>query len=244
MGAETTRVTHHERLLTLLRGKITGGAWPPGFQLPFETRLAEDHGVSRMTMNKVLAQLTREGYLVRQRKRGTFVAQPMAQAAVMEIADIEAEVAALGLAWRFDLLERALRPPSEAEAAALHIGPPFAPALALTGVHHAGERPFCREARIISLEAAPQAATVDFRTTAPGAWLVREIPWTSAEHRIRAVAASGAVARDLRLAPGTACLEITRRTEIAGQWVTLATQTYPGDRHQLVAEFAPRESGA
>ena len=52
--------------------------------------------------------------------------------------------------------------------------------------------------------------------------------------------ATGGVARELGLASGTPCLEVTRRTEVAGDWVTLVTQTYPGDRHELVAEFAPR----
>ena len=51
---------------------------------------------------------------------------------------------------------------------------------------------------------------------------------------------TGGVARDLGLAGGTPCLEVTRRTEVAGDWVTLVAQTYPGDRHELVAEFAPR----
>lgn len=240
-GADRPRVTHHERILTELRDRITRGDWPPGFQLPFETQLAESHGVSRMTMNKVLAQLTREGFLVRRKKLGTFVARPMAQAAVMEIADIEAEIAALGLGWRFDLLERSLRLPQSDEAIAARIEEPYRKVLSLRGVHHAGDLPFCLEARIISLEAAPHATEVDFRHAAPGAWLLREIPWTSAEHRIRAVPASGQVARDLALATGCACLEVTRRTEVSGQWVTLVTQTYPGDRHQLVAQFSPRE---
>ncbi len=241
-AARPPRGTHHDRILTGLRDRITSGEWQPGFQLPFETQLAESHGVSRMTMNKVLAQLTREGFLVRRKKLGTFVARPMAQAAVMEITDIEAEVAALGLDWRFDLLERSLRPPLPEEALSARIEAPGGKVLALRGVHHAGGLPFCHEARIIHPEAAPAALDADFRRIAPGAWLLREIPWSSAEHRIRAVSATPQVARDLGLAPGFACLEVTRRTEIAGQWVTLVTQTYPGDRHQLVAQFGPRDA--
>lgn len=240
-AARPPRGTHHDRILTGLRERITSGEWPPGFQLPFETQLAESHGVSRMTMNKVLAQLTREGFLVRRKKLGTFVARPMAQAAVMEIADIEAEVAALGLDWRFDLLERSLRLPLPEEALSARTQA-AGPVLALRGVHHAGDLPFCHEARIINPEAAPAALDVDFRRIAPGAWLLREVPWSSAEHRIRAVPAAPQVARDLGLASGAACLEVTRRTEFAGQWVTLVTQTYPGDRHQLVAQFGPREA--
>lgn len=233
------RMTHHDRIITEIRDRITRREWPPGFQLPFETQLAEAHGVSRMTMNKVLAQLTREGFLVRRRKLGTFVARPMARAAVMEIADIEAEVAALGLDWRFDLLNRSLRAPTSEEVAAARMADSAGPVLALRGVHHAGGLPFCHEARIINPVMAPAAPEVDFRSVAPGAWLLHEIPWTSAHHRIRAVPATGAMARDLGLSGGTACMEVTRRTEAAGQWVTLVTLTYPGDRHELVAEFGP-----
>ncbi|MDR7126807.1 UTRA domain-containing protein [Pseudotabrizicola sp. 4114] len=235
-----SRTTHHDRILADLRDRITGGVWPPGFQLPFETVLAEQHGVSRMTMNKVLGQLTREGFLVRRKKLGTFVAQPMAQAAVMAITDIEAEVRALGLPWRFALTLRDLRPPRPDEIQTACIDG-AAPVLALQGLHYAGDQPFCHESRIINPVSAPAALTQDFRTIAPGQWLLREIPWTSADHRIRAINAPAPIARALALAAGEACLEVTRRTESAGQWVTLVTQTYPGSRHQLVSRFTPDE---
>ncbi|NEX46349.1 histidine utilization repressor [Pseudotabrizicola algicola] len=231
-----SRTTHHDRILAALRDRITGGDWPPGFRLPFETDLAEQHGVSRMTMNKVLGQLTREGYLVRRKRLGTFVAQPVAQAAVMAIPDIQAEVEALGLPWHFALTARDLRPPRPDELKAARIDS-AAPVLALTGLHYAGDQPFCLEQRLINPAAAPDALTEDFAQIAPGQWLLREIPWTSADHRIRAIAASPATARALALATGEACLEVTRRTESAGQWVTLVVQTYPGARHELVSRF-------
>ncbi|TGD65587.1 UTRA domain-containing protein [Tabrizicola sp. WMC-M-20] len=233
-----SRTTHHDRILAELRDNITGGDWPPGFQLPFETQLAQQQGVSRMTMNKVLGQLTREGFLVRRKKLGTFVAQPMAQAAVMAITDIEAEVRALGLEWRFALSLRELRAPRPDEAQAARADS-AAPVLALQGVHYAGDQPFCHEARIINPVSAPAALAQDFRTIAPGQWLLREIPWTSADHRIRALNAPAPMARALALPVGEACLEVTRRTESAGQWVTLVSQTYPGTRHQLVSRFTP-----
>ncbi|MDO9637072.1 MAG: UTRA domain-containing protein [Pseudotabrizicola sp.] len=235
-----SRITHHDRILAALREKITGGDWPPGFQLPFETVLAEQQGVSRMTMNKVLGQLAREGYVTRRKKLGTFVAQPMAQAAVMAIADIEGEVRALGLPWRFALSLRELRPPRSDETLTARIDS-TTPVLALQGLHYAGDQPFCHEARIINPESAPGALAQDFRTIAPGQWLLREIPWTSADHRIRALNAPAPIARALALPLGEACLEVTRRTESAGQWVTLVTQTYPGTRHQLVSRFTPDE---
>ncbi|NPD17012.1 UTRA domain-containing protein [Xinfangfangia sp. D13-10-4-6] len=233
----------HDQLLRKFHGFIVSQEWPPGFQLPFETDLAQAHGVSRMTMNKVLTQLTREGYLIRRRKLGTFVAQPRAQSAVMELTDVEAEVRALGLPWRFQLLSRGLRAPADHEIREARITAP-GKVLALRGLHFAGDQPFCLEERIINPAAAPTAPDQDFTREAPGHWLRQEIPWTSAENRIRAVNAGEQVARDLALSPGEACLELTRRTEIAGQWVTLVRQSYPGDRHQLLAQFEPRPEAA
>lgn len=233
-----SRTTHHDRILADLRDKITGGDWPPGFQLPFEMDLAASHSVSRMTMNKVLGQLVREGYLVRRKRLGTFVAQPVAQAAVMAITDIQGEVQALGLAWRFELTLREMRAPLAHERAAARIDSAD-PVLALQGLHFAADQPFCHEARIINPAAAPGALAQDFAQMAPGQWLLREIPWTSAEHRIRAINAPAPMARALGLGSGAACLEVTRRTEAAGQWVTLVTQTYPGSRHELVSRFTP-----
>ncbi len=231
----------HDRLLEEFRGYIISQQWPPGHRLPFEADLARAHQVSRMTMNKVLTQLTREGFLVRQRKLGTFVARPHAQVAVMEIADIAAEVQALGQAHSFVLAKRRLRPPEPGEIAEARIEKGRQrPVLYLLGVHFADAQPFCREERIINPEAAPAALERDFSTTAPGQWLLQEIPWSSAEHRIRAVGADAAVAADLGLQLGQACLEVTRRTEISGDWVTLAHQIYPGDRHELLARFEPR----
>jgi GntR family histidine utilization transcriptional repressor len=240
-GTRPRASTLHERLLREFRGLILSRQWPPGYQLPFETELADAHGVSRMTMNKVLTELAREGFLVRRRKQGTFVARPHAQAAVMEIADIAAEVEALGQAHRFVLRERKLRPPEPREIAEARItGDAAEPVLHLLGVHLADGQPFCREERIINPAAAPAALDQDFAAIAPGQWLLQEIPWTAAEHRIRAIGADDRVARDLGLRPGEACLEVTRRTEASGRWVTLARQTYPSDRHELLARFEPR----
>jgi len=56
-----------------LRQRILSGALKPGDQMPNEFALAEEFGVSRLTVNKAMGDLVRENYLVRQRGRGTFV---------------------------------------------------------------------------------------------------------------------------------------------------------------------------
>src|ERR1700761_3838600 len=99
----------HARITEEVRQNILRGEWEPGHQLPKETDLAESYGVSRMTMNKALTQLSKEGFLVRRKRSGTFVAQPRGQSAVMEINDIAQEVAALRLNHEWKLFGAQLR---------------------------------------------------------------------------------------------------------------------------------------
>lgn len=232
--------TLHDRIVTDLRERILRGAWPAGHRIPFETDLAEAFGVSRMTMNKALGQLTREGFLDRRRKLGTVVATPRMQSAVMEIANIGEEIRGLGQDYGYRLLSRSLRVAGPDDRKALRPADE-APVqvLALEALHLADGLPFCHEARLIHLGAVPQAETADFAAQPAGAWLLQQVPWSAAEHVIRAVPASADLAAALHLRPGTPCLEIARRTEFEGRPVTFARLTYPGDRHQLVAGFSP-----
>ena len=85
------------------------GEWAPGHRIPFEHELAVEYNCSRMTVNKALSQLARAGLIERRRRSGSFVLQPRSQAAILEIHDIKAEVQALGLPYRFDLIEKRVR---------------------------------------------------------------------------------------------------------------------------------------
>lgn len=233
--------SHHARIVAALRQAIDEGQLPPGHQLPRETELAAQHGVSRMTMNKALTLLSGQGYLVRRKRSGTFVAQPRGQAAVMEINDIEQEVGRLGLGygWRLDACEA--RDVTGVERVTLDMaGAAGGRMLVLAGVHLARGAPFCLEERAINLDAVSEAQAQDFAVVVPGQWLLRSMPFSGANHRIRAINASGRDARRLGLEDGAACLEILRKTRIGDDWVTHVRLLYPGEMHQLVADFTPR----
>ena len=236
--------TRHNHIVEEIRLSIVGGDWPPGFQLPIETELAERYGVSRMTMNKALGQLAREGYLIRRKKSGTQVAQPRAESAVMAIADIRDEVRRSGCAYRFKLMDRRLRPGRHDDAQLLGAAVGTGEVLWLQGLHLADERPFCFETRVINPVTAEGATAQDFTADPPGAWLFQAVPWSVASHRVRAVNAGASDARVLALAVGEACLGIVRRTTVGGDWVTGVRLLYPGSDHQLVANFSPEPGDA
>jgi GntR family histidine utilization transcriptional repressor len=108
--------------------------------------------------------------------------------------------------------------------------------------HFAGTRPFCHEARLISLAAVPDAIDEPFKTIAPGPWLVARVPWSAAEHRIRATAADAGIAAALDIAVGSPCLVIERRTWSAEHPVTHVRFTYAAESHALVARFTPSQA--
>ncbi len=58
-----------------VRERIQRQEWLTGAQIPPEAELAKTYGVSRVTMRQALAELVKDGLLVRQRGSGTFVSQ-------------------------------------------------------------------------------------------------------------------------------------------------------------------------
>ncbi len=231
----------HRRILSDVTHQVVSGAWPPGHRIPFESELAERYGCSRMTVNKALTQLAASGLVERRRRSGTFVRSPVSQAAVLEIHDVRAEVEATGRAYGYRLLSSTCRPATETDRTRLRDLAP-ASVVAVACLHLADGEPFCHEDRLISLEAVPQAAEAGFADIAPGPWLVGQVPWTVAEHRIGSGAATPCLARALRLRPGAAILDVDRTTWIGERVVTNARFTYPAGRHELVARFAPASS--
>jgi GntR family transcriptional regulator len=62
------------QLVELLREQISAGVLPAGAQVPGERALSEQYGISRMTVRQAINYLVREGSLVAEHGRGTFVA--------------------------------------------------------------------------------------------------------------------------------------------------------------------------
>jgi GntR family histidine utilization transcriptional repressor len=227
----------HLRILNDVEKRILSGEWPPGHRIPFEHELTVQYGCSRMTVNKALTDLVKKGLIERRRKAGTYVSFPHVQFAVMEIHDLRREVQALGLPYRYKIVSLKPRRARRGDNARLDLAA-GASVLEIVCDHFAGDRPFCHEERLINLAAVPEAAKETFEEGPPGTWLLGKVPWSSAEHRIRAEAAKAKIASALSIPTGSACLVVERTTHYSGLQITHVKLTYPGDRHELVAQFA------
>lgn len=64
------------QLMHKLRSEINAGIYPVHSRIPSEQELCDTYQVSRVTVRKALAELTREGLLERHQGKGTYVAIP------------------------------------------------------------------------------------------------------------------------------------------------------------------------
>jgi GntR family transcriptional regulator len=92
----TTPIPLHYQLRQQLRALIQHGALAPGTLLPSELQLMQRAGVSRYTVRQALDDLVREGLLVRQRGRGTVVAEPPLAQKLDHVYSFARDVAAQG----------------------------------------------------------------------------------------------------------------------------------------------------
>lgn len=73
------RVPKYWQLAEQFRRQVKDGQLKPGDRLPSYTEMRVQYGVSRPVVERIHAMLEREGVIVREPGRGTFVAEPRAQ---------------------------------------------------------------------------------------------------------------------------------------------------------------------
>ena len=224
-----------------LQRAIVSGRLLPGDRVPSESELVTRYGCARMTVNKALSELTAAGLIVRRRRAGTFVAIPSVEQSVLLIHDIEAEARRDKKSYRLKLTTRAARKATMADLRRLRTTP-GSPILALQSIHYVAGIPFAVEDRLINLVTVPAARDIDFNTQSPGNWLLANVPWSGARHRISAVDADAQTARKLRIARGAACLVVERETWLRNAPITHVKLVYPGNRHHLLAQLSPTGS--
>jgi GntR family transcriptional regulator len=63
----------YRQLLDIIKGKIESGEWLVGSQIPTEEELCKTYDVSKATVRSAILELVRQGYLMRQQGKGTFI---------------------------------------------------------------------------------------------------------------------------------------------------------------------------
>jgi GntR family histidine utilization transcriptional repressor len=221
-----------QRIKDYLVSEIASGRWKEGDLVPSEQALVRHFGVSRMTVNRAVRELTAEQVLTRRQGAGTFVAPQKYQASLVEIRNIADEVSARGHAHtsRPLLLEEA--PAGEALALQFELAP-GAPLFHSVIVHHENGQAIQAEDRWVNPACAPAYLEQDYTRVTPNEHLMIAAPLQGATYSIEALPAPREVAEMLAVVPGTACLVLRRRTTSQGQVASVATMWHPGHLYKF-----------
>ncbi len=215
---------------------ISSGEWRPGDPVPSEATLMQQFGISRMTVNRALRELSAEGMVTRVQGLGTFVAELHRIASNLTIRDIQEEVVERGHVHAARvLLSQAERASSElAQSLGLRSG---ARVFHTVLVHLENGVPIQFEDRYVNPAAAPDYLKTDFTQTTPTRHLLTEAPLTEASYSIEACLPTPEQAKHLNITAREACLAMVRRTVSGTQVASVVRLVYPGSRYSFAGKF-------
>lgn len=236
MTSENVSMPAFRRVKAHVLKQIQTGVWKEGDAIPGEEALAREFGVSRMTVNRALRELSDERTVERVQGSGTFVAQQKYQATLVEIRNIAEEIAARGHRHRSELhkLERVKADESLARAFGLA---PGAGLFHSVVVHFENDLPIQVEDRHVNPAVAPDYLAQDFATQTPNAYLMRVAPLQGVSFVIEACAPPAGVSEMLAMPPGEPCLVLRRQTRSMGSVASMAALWHPASRYQFTGSF-------
>lgn len=226
----------YARVKQAITRKILSGEWHPNQRVPSESEFVRAMGVSRMTINRALRELTAEGILVRQQGVGTFVAEQKAHSSLFEVHNIAEEIASRGHQHSAQLIELRSARANMEEAMNLGVRTNH-PIFRSVMLHFENELPIQIEERVVNSALAPDYDKQDFTHHTPYEYLMKVAPMTEGEHLVEAVIANEKEREMLQISQTEPCLQIKRRTWSGDQIVTSARLLHPGSRFQLFGHF-------
>jgi len=227
-----TNRPRYQQIKSYILDGIKGQSYPPGSKIPAEVQLAEQFGVSRMTVNKAIRDLVQENRLVRFPGLGTFVADAKAESPLAEIRNIADEVRQRG--HHYDCRVVKLKRTAADESVAMQMGVPIGTAVFHSVIVHLEEGlPIQLENRYVAAAAVPGYIEQDFTRSTPNEYLSKTCPISSIEHIVEAVLPGEKVQALLEIDGNTPCIQVGRRTWSDGRLISFACLTHPGPRYKL-----------
>lgn len=229
-------VPAYERVKKLVAEQIRSGRWAEGDQLPSENQFVAALGLSRMTINRALRELTGEGLIIRMMGIGTFVASTKTPSPLFEVKNIADEIQERGHRHRTEVIF--VREEETDHSQAFLRDAVGARVFHSVLVHYEDAKPIQVEDRLVNPAEAPDYLDQDFTTITPNDYLSRVAPLVRGEHVVEAVLASPEECRLLQIDRGEPCLLIRRRTWSEHGLVSAARLIHPGSRNRLEGAFS------
>ncbi len=253
----TKAVPAYQRIKSAILDNIHSGKWQAGEAISTEMALAKEFGVSRMTVNRALKELSEERVLERRQGSGTFVAQQQFNHTFVEVRNIAQDLKSANRNYqayvvskrtitagmlddemrdKFNIDEKVvasnlkddISTTDSNEAAVLY---------EVKIIHFADGQPIQFEERWVDATKVPDFIEQDFNVVNTSDYLIAKSPLERGSYIIRALAAPEEIAKALQIPVQSPTLVLRRRTYSAGQVLTFVKMWHAGDRYQFAGEL-------
>ena len=223
----------YRRAKDYVQDQHRAGVWKPGDLISSENQLVQELGISRMTVNRALRELTEEGHLVRISGVGTFVAESKPQSNLLRITNIADEILARGHSYTCRVLHLGRESASMSVASALGLTTGSS-VFHLVCVHSEEGVPVQLEDRYVNPELVPEFLQQDFgEHLQPAKYLLRVVKPDEMEHIVEACHPSIDESKHMQIDANEPCLALIRRTWSQSKIVTYVRLVHPSSRYRL-----------
>ncbi|MFN2148243.1 MAG: GntR family transcriptional regulator [Anaerolineales bacterium] len=207
----SSALPYYVQLKEALTEGIRSGRWKPGERLPSEPELCQSFDVSRTVVRQALQDLVYEGVVVREKGRGTFVAEAKISSTslVHSLIGFHQDMAERGFEPYSKVLEQVMMPATLQVARYLHLEE-LNPVIKLERLRFIHEDPIVLVTSYLPYEICPLAVTADFTRQSLYAFLAETyaIALSRGRRRIEATVANEELAELFRIEPGAPLLRM------------------------------------
>ena len=226
----------YQQVKSYIMERIESGQWAPDTRVSSENELVQALGISRMTANRALRELTDNGQLFRVQGIGTFVASRKPQTPLLEVRSIAEDIRLRG-GVHSSTMHLLVQETAAAKLAADLELPPGSAVFHSILVHKDRGIPVQLAERFVNPATAPDYLKQDFTRMTPSQYLFQVAPLTEVEHVVEAIMPDAKTQKLLHVGSHEPCLLLHRRTWSNDLVVTKSTFTYPGSRYRIGSRF-------
>ncbi len=238
---------YYVQLKDALEEMIGSGEWKAGARIPSEAELCNLFDVSRTVVRQALKEMAYEGLILREKGRGTFVAEPKirSRSLVHSLVGFYEDMADRGHPPVTKVLEQGIEPASPKLADTLELEP-NAPVIKLVRLRFVQEEPIVLVSSYLPYDLCPKLINADLTDQSLYAFLKQEYGLSvgSGRRRIDAVLADDHEANLLQIEKGAPLLRLDSVSYLAdGTPLEYFQGVFRSDRSQFEVEIDRTRGG-
>jgi GntR family transcriptional regulator len=230
----------YHQLEAVLKAEIESGRWQPDEQIPTESQLVEDFGVSKITVRQALQGLVDLGYIRREHGRGTFVSKRKFDEGPRELTSFSEEMKGHSLQATSRILAQTVGEAESQVAEALSV-PVQSPVLMLKRLRLANGEPLTVQTAHIPAALVPGLEIDEFASLYDILQGRYHLYAARAKETYVAATADESVTKLLGIRKGAAVFRVERVTFLPNDKpFEFVQSTIRGDRYSIVLDLVKR----